>query len=384
LERDYYCSQKFDWLEIRLYDGYVASCCQSEPSRVTLDLLRQDDQAFFNWPEIVVEREKMLQNLRIPGCENSCWKPEDQSQSSRRTEIKIHPRYSDTKRLPRTLNLVVNNTCNLTCSYCCKNFSSAWLRDVVTNGNYDIDLAHERYNADSKDQLLHRVSQKTMALSTIGQRIMEQIELCHDQIDEILVSGGEPLLYQDLESLLDLFQDKKIQIYTGLGVPRQRVRKLLPLLERPNVRVTISAENTGCYHEFNRYGTSYQDFLANLELFDSHPRLNFASTISNLTVLDFAQFADRHRGRDITLNYVFEPGFMHPSVLDHETKSAVLAKLHDIAPQHHQRIASWLAPDPPAQERDRLRKFLLRFASVRHLDFALLPLSLRSWLDIER
>jgi organic radical activating enzyme len=347
-------------------------------------MLEQDDQAFFNWPEILAERQSMLDNRRVSGCENSCWKPEDQNQSSRRTEIKIHPRYQDIRRLPRTLNLVVDNTCNLTCSYCCKNFSSAWLRDVVVNGNYHIDSAQTRYDADARDIMLHRVSQKIMAQSSLGTKIMQQIAQSHDQIDEILLTGGEPLLYQDLESMLDLFRDKKIQIFTGLGVPKQRVKKLLPLLELPNVRVTVSAENTGAYHEFNRYGTSYQDFLHNLELFDHHPRINFASTISNLTVLDFANFAQRNPGRDIILNYVFEPGFMHPSVLDHETKSAVLDQLRIVVPQHHARIASWMMPDASWQDRDRLRKFMLRFASVRALDFALFPQSLKSWLDIER
>lgn len=383
MERDYYCSQKFDWLEVRLYDGYVASCCQAEPSRLTPDMLDRDSAAFFNWPDIMTERQDMLHNVRTAGCENSCWKLEDQAQSSRRTEIKIHKRYHDVRQLPRTLNLVVNNTCNLTCSYCCKNFSSSWLRDIVTNGDYGIDSDQSRYNADARDIMMHRVSQKIMAQSSIGQKIMDQIRLSRDHVQEILLSGGEPLLYQDLESVLDLFADKDIQIYTGLGVPKQRVQNLLPLLERPNVRVTISAENTGAYHEFNRYGRSYQEFLNNLDLLLQHPRINFASTISNLTVLDFANFARLHHARDITLNYVFEPGFMHPSVLDPDTKSAVLDQLGTLAPQHHARIASWLTAPASAQDRDRLRKFLVRFQSTRDLDLSILPRSLLSWLDLE-
>ena len=377
----YYCSQKFDWLEVRLYDGYVASCCQAKPSKLTRDLLEADKEAFFNWPTIVSERNAMLQNVPVSGCESSCWQLEEQDLPSRRTQIKIHPQYTDVRQLPKTLNIVVNNTCSLTCSYCCKNFSSSWLNDVVHNGSYDI-LGHEdRYNISTQDLILARSNAKQMNNTSIADLIMSQIKDAKKHIDEVLITGGEPLLYPDLEEIVDMFKGKRVQIFTGLGVPAQRMKKMLPVLTRKGVHVTVSAENTGAYHEFNRYGTKYKDFSKNLAMLKGHPSMNFACTISNLTVIDFPAFAANHADTDIVLNYVFEPAFMNPNLLDPETKERVLAMLESNAPEHYPTIAKWVNSKPDLSQRENLLKFLKRFEQTRDVDLALFPKSFIDWLE---
>ena len=102
--QNYYCSQKFDWVEVRLYDGLVASCCQSTTHRLTLPELESHPVGFFNYPVIQKERQLMLDNVRTPSCE-SCWKVEENNIDSRRTlsnsDIR---RYHQLEQLPKTVN----------------------------------------------------------------------------------------------------------------------------------------------------------------------------------------------------------------------------------------------------------------------------------------
>ena len=65
---NYYCSQKFDWVEIRLYDGLVASCCQAQPDHINISDVENHPVGFFNYPKIKQDRQMMLNNQRIAGC----------------------------------------------------------------------------------------------------------------------------------------------------------------------------------------------------------------------------------------------------------------------------------------------------------------------------
>jgi organic radical activating enzyme len=110
--------------------------------------------------------------------------------------------YSTVEGIPKTLNLVVNNTCLQSCVYCCKNFSSSWLADVVKNGDYNILGYENRYNASSHDKVLSRISQPELHNSKFSQTVLEQIVKNSDQVEHLVISGGEPLLDNNLVSLL--------------------------------------------------------------------------------------------------------------------------------------------------------------------------------------
>jgi len=379
----YYCSQKFDWLELRLYDGYVASCCKATPTKLTTNLLATDAQGFFNWPEIINEREMMLRGERVPGCERTCWSQEDQGLPSRRIAFyedyrhKNKPTaYTEVRQTPRVLNLVVSNTCNLTCSYCCKNFSSTWLRDVIDNGDYNISGYEDRYNATGRDQVLHASSQRLMDQTQIGRMIVDQINANNATIEEITITGGEPLLYSQLESILEMFAHKQITIYSGLGVPSARLKQLLPLLKKYDVLMSISAENTGVYHEFNRYGSAYTQFIENLQSIQQHCRMLFVPTISNLTIFDFPQFMQANPGVEIRPNVVYDPEFFNPCVMDPDSKQPLVDQLGE----HSDTLVPILMATPRPELRPQLAAFLTRFTHSRKLSLDIYPESFVQWL----
>jgi len=379
----YYCSQKFDWLELRLYDGYVASCCKATPTKLTTSFLKTDPQGFFNWPEIVDEREMMLRNERVSGCELTCWSQEDQGLPSRRINFykdyrhKNKPTFYDKiRQTPRVLNLVVSNTCNLTCSYCCKNFSSTWLRDVIDNGDYNISGYKDRYNSTGRDQVLYASSQRLMDQTQVGNMLTQQLMNNNDTIEEVTITGGEPLLYSQLEGILEMFADKQITIYSGLGVPAARLKQLLPLLKRYNVLMSISAENTGAYHEFNRYGSTYTQFKDNLASIQQHCQMLFVPTISNLTMFDFPNFVLANPGFEIRPNVVYDPEFFNPAVMDPDSKQRLADQFGD----YTDALAPILMADFDPSLRLQLAVFLTRFIQSRQLSLDIYPESFVQWL----
>ena len=378
--RDYYCSQKFDWLEIRLYDGYVTSCCKAQHDQLRLEDLKNDPQGFFNWPTLIEERELMLNNQRVAGCEEACWRFEDRGLSSRRTQIK-HQRYQGARHLPRTLIINTTETCNLTCVYCCKDFSSAWRKNIIVNGDYNVPGQHNRYNISLADQALHRSSQKLLDQTQIGKLIQQQIESNSDQVETLMLTGGEPLLYSGLESLIDRFSGKEIVLYTGLGVTNSRLKSLLPLLEKHQVRVSISAENTNQFHEFNRYGYSYANFMYNVDMLRQHCKIQFGSVISNVTLFDFANFAQLHVDDTILINYAHDPRFFLANLIDDQSRQEIIAKLQDLPQAFAQDIIKAMNIEVVDDQRFALKHFLQKFAETRNLSLSIFPKHFLSWLD---
>ena len=111
--KNYYCSQKFDWIEIRLYDGFVASCCQAQSHKITVDDIKNHPMGFFNYPTIQKERQQMLDNQPVAGCETGCWSLERQNILSRRLQFGSDQKtYSTVEGIPKTLNLASNSFTN--------------------------------------------------------------------------------------------------------------------------------------------------------------------------------------------------------------------------------------------------------------------------------
>ena len=380
----YFCSQKFDWLEVRLYDGHVASCCKSSTDKLTRPLLAQDPQAFFNWPAVLAERQQMLTDQPVLGCDASCWKPESQGLVSRRLkQASMDPKPFERggiRRLPKTVNLVVNNTCSLTCSYCCKNYSSSWNHDIVVNGDYGIPGYESRYNASAHDRILHQLTQPRLDQSAIGLDILAQLEANREAIEEIIIIGGEPLLYSNIEKIVEMFSDKRITIFSGLGTTVSRLQKLMPIMKRSHVRFKISAENIGALHEFNRYGSRYQQFKNNFDLVSTHCPTSFWSVINNLTLFGFADFFKTNAQYQIETDIGYEPEFMRPNVMDDVSKELVIDTLQPwLHLSNVQSIIDAIALPYDPQQQQQLGMFLNRFTKTRSLSLDIFPQSFREW-----
>ena len=382
--KNYYCSQKFDWVEIRLYDGFVSSCCQAQSHRITVDDIKNHPVGFFNYHKIQQERQQMLDNQPVSGCETGCWSLERQNIQSRRQQLGTDQKtYSTVECIPKTLTLIVNNTCLQSCVYCCKNFSSSWLADVVKNGDYNIPGYENRYNASSHDKVLSRISQPELHNSKFSQTVLDQIVKNSDQVEHLVISGGEPLLDNNLVSLLqNLSHIPKITLYSGLTVNSDRLRRILDSIKSMSqLEFVISAENINALHEFNRYGSKQDLFDVNVDIIKSNFSMKFSATVSNATLFGLPDFLNKHSADLVQFNLLVDPGYLAPNILDDNSKQIIVEKLQAANRTDLENIINYIMLPIDATQKPLLKQFLDQYSTRRNLDLKIFPESWIQWMQ---
>lgn len=382
--KNYYCSQKFDWVEIRLYDGFVASCCQAQSHKITVDDIKNHPMGFFNYPIIQKERQQMLDNQPVAGCETGCWSLEKQNIQSRRQQFGSDQKiYSTVEGIPKTLNLVINNTCLQSCVYCCKNLSSSWLADVVKNGDYNIQGYESRYNASSQDKVLARISQPELYNSKFSQTVLDQIVKNSDQIEHLVISGGEPLLDNNLISLLqNLSHVPKITLFSGLTVNTDRLQRIADSIKSiSHLEFVVSAENINALHEFNRYGSKKDLFDTNLNIIRSNFSMQFSSTVSNITLFGLADFLDQYSLDTIQFSLLVDPSYLAPNILDDSSKQIIVEKLQAANRNDLENVINYIMLPVDTAQKPLLKQFLDQYSTRRNMDLKIFPESWIQWMQ---
>lgn len=380
---DFYCSQKFTWLSVDLEKRLSYSCCSASPEKIDINWLQQNPGELFNTPGLHQDRIDMLNNQPVPSCHEACWKPESSGLASRRTVMNSHVPTHDNidEKIPTQLNITLGSTCNLTCSYCCKQYSSAWYRDLRDNGSY-IDN-QDRYQLVAIDHVLAKLSHSEY-LNSNGANILIQEISKLDRAEEVRITGGEPFLYNEFPDLLNgLDRSGGVSFYTGLGVDTKRLQKQLARIKsRNNLQVIVSAENCGKSYEFNRYGNNYKVFLANLKLLtDSGFFVKFNSVVSNLTVFGLAEFAETFKNVPVIYQFCNSPDFLAVNVLDDFSKEKLIRILEQGSIPMRNTIIQNILVKPTQEQQQNCAKFVKEFARRRKLDLDIFPNSMLEWLN---
>lgn len=384
-ERDYYCSHKFRFIKIDLESRTTYTCHAARPHRIDFDWLSQNPGQLFNNPTNILEREQMLRNERNASCEQNCWPAEDRGAPSPRLISEGQYRtHIDLVVQPETIDITLNTDCNLTCSYCCKEFSTSWRNDIIKNGNYNIQSEPNRYTLRQADVVLSKVSQAERFGSDLTRKILDEIRTVSGSAKKIIISGGEPFLSRYLVDILkENSHVPEIKIFTGLGVDLKRFERLVDILtEHKNVILAVSADSVGDLYEFNRYGMQWQDFLNKVKLLtDKNIKFGFSSVISNLTVSGFADFYQQFRDRYIQIECVYNPNFLAPHILDARTKNKTIEHIASTDYEHKQIIIDSMKPEATKQQQADVAKFLTEFVSRRPgLSMNALPQTFVDWI----
>lgn len=386
INRSYYCSMKFRHLKIDLKSGTTYNCHAAMPHAVDFGWLEKNKGNLFNTPTSVTERNMMLLNQRNTSCEQNCWKAEDvESISPRLRQGGTTKTHTNTITQPEILDITIGNDCNLTCSYCCKEYSSAWGRDLQSNGEYGLNS--ERYQLTNKDKLLMKFSQSEFKQSSRYQSLLNEIRLAAPTLKELIITGGEPFLDNRLiDTLVDLplSSECKIEVFTGLGVGITRFKKILSKLKLlPNLHLSVSAECTDKFYEFNRYGNSWLDFQDKLKLIRDHGiRYEFHSTLSNLTIFGFAEFAKKFKDDEIVITFAYQPDMMAPYIIDTTSKQDIIKQLQCFPDPIKNTVIQSLAADATESQRKGIKQFLIEFVRRRpDLDITIYPKHFLNWID---
>lgn len=389
--RDYYCSMKFKFLKIDLESNTTYNCHAASPHAVDFSFLDKNPGQLFNIPINVVERQQMLNNQRNSSCEQNCWAAEDRNAISPRLyqggTKRTHTKVVTT---PEIIDLTIGGDCNLTCSYCCKEFSNAWRRDIIKNGDYVITGAtDDRFIGNSKDRLLVNQKQSELKQSSNYKKLLGEIEKSLPDLKELVVTGGEPLLDNYLIETLSNFNIPKtteVSIYTGLGISSTRFEKMLERLKSiPKLKLIISAETTHEFLEFNRYGIKWDEFVHKVEMIKQHQiDYVFQATLSNLTLFGFSKFYKTFGNERTIVTFAYQPRMMAPNVLDEDSKRQLEEEFKSLPEIVREKIFKSMQAPATEQDRINLREFLQQFVQRRaDLNLNIYPEKFLKWLEID-
>lgn len=381
MQNNFYCSQKWWWLTVDPERRLLASCCKADQQPIDTTWLKNNNGKLFNNPTILQERQDMLDNKPVASCARGCWIPESKGIPSRRT---IHQAASDRQftqleSTPEVVEVILGSDCNMTCSYCTKRYSTAWLRDISDNGTYLPDyVGDDRFNITIDDRAIIKIGQAAIKNSPRYKLILDEVASLR-KLQVLKFMGGEPFLYNGLEDIVRLTKAERIEITTGLGVNPKRFDRIVQQLPADVTTLVISAENTGELYEFNRYGNSYSNLLTNLDTIRKYGiKYKFANTICNLTVHGFKEFQDEFGTEDDYFNILIDPLYLAPSLLDPASRDKILGTTFKY---HTEKIHQAVNATHTAKHIAQCKAFIVEFAKRRNLSLDIYPESFKLWIQ---
>ncbi len=352
-----FCGAKWFNATIWLGSGMSTSCHHPPAHLVDADKVRANPRLLHNTPEKKADRAQMIAGERPAGCEY-CWKIEDMGReavSDRVYKSKIYPitALKEAYETPvdadvnlRTLEIAFDRTCQFACSYCNPAFSTTWVNDIRRNG------AYTGLVSDGRNHFTHTHDSAQPYRITESNPYVEaffawwETDL-HRTLQELRITGGEPLMSAHTWRLIDWFRDNsgksttRLAINSNLG-PDVDVDRLLDSIQDLDVDIYTSQEAVGAQAEYIRDGLDYAAWQANVEKILQSGRvrtLHFMGTISALCLPSLADHVrylltlKQRYGRDavsFTLNILRFPSFQSALVLPPALRAGFASELKEL------------------------------------------------------
>ena len=274
-----FCAAKWYNATIWLGSGMTTSCHHPLPHKVGIAEVEQNPKALHNTERKKMEREMMQQGERPDGCEY-CWKIEDMGRdavSDRVYKTKIYSEeelerafattYSEDIDL-KTLEIAFDRTCQFACSYCNPAFSSTWVNDIKKHGGYTnlVSDGRNHFTHTHDSSQLYRFGDTNPYVEAFYQWWESDL---HRTLEELRITGGEPLMSGETWRLLDWFKNNKGKSKTRLAInsnlgEQVDLDRLLASIEGLEVDLYTSNEAVGLQAEYIRDGLDYQTWQDNM------------------------------------------------------------------------------------------------------------------------
>ena len=355
-----FCAAKWYNATIWLGSGQTTSCHHPLPHQIDLEEIKTNPKAIHNTRQKKLEREMMQVGERPKGCEY-CWKAEDigptvVSDRIYKSKIYTNDALDQAFQTPcqkdvdlKTLEISFDRTCNFACSYCNPAFSTTWVKDIKNNGPY------ENLKSDGRNHFTHPhdASQKYgyQEYNPYIEAFWKWWESdLHKTLQELRVTGGEPMMSADMWKLLDWFKDNHGKSETRLAINSNLCPKdaLMDRLIKAshhikNFEVYTSAEAMFSQSEYIRDGMDFKQWHNNMIRLIEEGNLtglHVMCTINALCLDSLPQFIDmlvnmkRKYGRDypnFTLNILRFPSFQSAVVLPKDINQKAIGLLNEKA-----------------------------------------------------
>ena len=374
-----FCSAKWYNATIWLGHGQTTSCHHPPAHNIDVAELEANPSAIHNTKHKKLMRKYMQEGIRPEECEY-CWKVEDieghSTISDRVYKTDLHsdaeilkaskaPWEEDT--LLKTLEISFERTCNFACSYCNPAFSTTWVNDIKKSGPYRNILSDGRghftdiapWAASPKDE------DENPYIKAFWRWWESDLA---DNLEEIRITGGEPLMAASVWKMFDWFKNNqkrarsmRFAMNTNLVPKQELLEKLIDASHHiPHFTVYTSNESIGKHSEYIRDGMIYDEWKDNIERLITEGNLkalNMMMTINSLCLASITEFMDdmfeikRKHGADypiMSLNLLRFPSFQSPAILPTHMKD-----------MYRDKLRVWLANKLEQNEKDVTGKKLL-------------------------
>ena len=299
-----FCMHPFTGLATR-EDGAIKVCCRSHPIGNIQDNTLEE---IWNNESMKRIRKQVLTGYRPPECE-PCFRLEDQGVESLRqrhingnipeARIKLYPNsvHSMNKdftmpfEIP-TIELKLNNLCNLKCRMCNPTDSTSW------NDWNEVEefYAKEDNYLVKNIQALKLMESPYLDKFTDNPKWWSSFEKLLPYFRRVEFAGGEPLTDPTHYSILEMLQPyaKDIEIkyatnLTSLGKGNRNIFEYWPAFK--SVAVNVSIDGLEDSYEYIRGNADWNELIANIKEIQKIPNVSrivgaVAVQVSNILILD--------------------------------------------------------------------------------------------------
>jgi hypothetical protein len=353
-----FCGAKWYNATIWLGSGMTTSCHHPPAHQVLVDDIGKNPAGLHNTPQKMDDRAKMIAGERPAGCEY-CWKIEDMDRGAisdrvYKSQIYTAKELDDAKHTHpseninlKTLEIAFDRTCNFACSYCNPAFSTTWVKDIKRNGPYENLLSdgrnHFTHEHDSAQKFHHK------AVNPYVKAFFKWWESdLHKTLNELRITGGEPLMSPHFWGLLDWFERNKGESDTVLAVNTNLVgSRVKEFIDRtrtmPPIELYTSAESMGPAGDYIRDGFIEKEWHENLRYafdYGNVKGIHIMCTINSLCLETLPEFLTMvmalkmkrpHPEVNFSINILRFPSFQSPLVLPEEMRT-----------HHKEQLEKWL------------------------------------------
>jgi hypothetical protein len=356
IKSESFCGAKWYNATIWLGSGMTTSCHHPLPHKVEVADVIANPKALHNTTQKKIERSQMQKGERPTGCEY-CWKIEDIGRDNISDRVYKTVIYQD-KDLDyaynldpttdvdlQTLEIAFDRTCQFACSYCNPAFSSTWVKDIDRNGPYTglVSDGRNHFTHSHGSSQLYRFGEENPYVTAFHKWWESDL---HKTLQELRITGGEPLMSGETWKLIDWFKTNKGKSKTRLAInsnlgTQVDIDRLLASIDGVEIDLYTSNEAMNLQAEYIRDGLVFDDWANNVErLLDSGKfrGLHVMCTINALCLDSLDSFLEMvynwklEYGKDsinFSLNILRFPSFQSPLVLPDSSRTYYREKLQE-------------------------------------------------------
>ncbi len=351
-----FCAAKWLNATIWLGSGSTASCHHPPAHQIPLEEVKNSYKAIHNTKHKKLMRKMMLEGERPRECEY-CWKMEDISKDTVSDRvfktiiyddkdikaIALNPHTDDVDL--KTLEISFDRVCNLACSYCNASFSTTWAKDIKNNGAYQ-NLVSDGAGAFQQDGSWvepYKNDEDNPYIQAFWQWWDNGLS---ESLDEIRITGGEPLMSANTWKLFDWFETQdssmRFAINSNLIAKKEIVDRLIEKSKNiKDFHVYTSCEAVSEQAEYIRDGLDYNQWKTNLIRLGQEANLrglHIMMTINSLCLFSITNFLDemyeikstwKSKSPTLSLNLLRFPSFQSPLALPDHIKVYCRTNLQD-------------------------------------------------------